>query len=187
VTGEYFERSEVVSRRRQLAIPGTVPYVPMHPSMPDSEEYILPPATASRYYLPAYAQHILMELPEKEQRETTVKIYRLEHRSLTAASFIGIAAPGRRAGDPYKPGDPYHPTTFLPYFLGEFGFVQDSNDPDHKRMKVELIDPKDPMLYWLVPVVGDIGGTGSIDPKRKDYTDYFSVHAGAEFDWSTLR
>jgi hypothetical protein len=181
MTSEIFERSEVANRRRQLAIRGTEPYIPLHPNIADAEEYILPQPIVSRYYLPAYAEHLLMELPEADRKKTTVKIYRLEHRTLSVGSFVGFATPSRR------PGDPYHPTTYLPFFLGEFKFVPDRNDPLHKPMKVELLDPKDPMLYWLVPIIGEVGGSASVDPNRKEYTDYLSVHAGQQFDWSTLR
>jgi hypothetical protein len=37
--------------------------------------------------------------------------------------------------------DPYLPTRYLPYFQGEF-------DPEGN-----LLDPKDPFLYWYVPMV----------------------------------
>ena len=104
-----------------------------------------------------------------------MKLYRVEHRTLTVGAYIGLVNPGKR------PGDPYHPTTYWPYFMGEFGFVPVPNKPGEWR--VELLDPQEPMLYWLVPIIGDPG----TDPNRKDYIDYLSVHAGREFDWSLLR
>ena len=64
--------------------------------------------------------------------------------------------------------DPYHPTTYKPFFLGEF-------DRDGK-----LVNPQDPMLYWLVPIVSKPPTPGTDD---KNYIDYMSKHAGYVYDW----
>jgi hypothetical protein len=80
-----------------------------------------------------------------------------------------------------RPGDPYHPTTYRPMFLGEFGFVKDPATPDQPA-RVELLNPQEPLLYWLVPVIPH--------PERaapNDYDDLMSKHAGLPFDWSQLR
>ena len=65
--------------------------------------------------------------------------------------------------------DPFHPTTYRPYYLGTY-------DAEGK-----LLDPEDPMLYWLVPVLPRAGGTSPID--GLDYDDYLSKHAGFKVEW----
>ena len=64
--------------------------------------------------------------------------------------------------------EPYHPTTYKPFFLGEF-------DRDG-----HLVNPQDPMLYWLVPILYRQPTPGSDD---KDYVDYMSKHAGYDYEW----
>ena len=84
--------------------------------------------------------------------------------------------------------DPYHPTTYRPYFLGEFGFRPDPDDP--VKTRIELLNPQEPMLYWLVPVLPRPEGAPR-DPDGKDYVDFLSQHAGVprgrEFPWDQLR
>ena len=177
MNAETFEKSEIRARRMALSVPGSNPHIPMHVREPDYLEYKMPDTIGVRYLLPSYAQHILMDLPEQDRGRTTIKIYRVEHRTLDVGSFVGISNYGR------KPGDPYYPTTYYPYFLGEFGFVKDPQDP--KKVRIELLDPQEPMLYWLIPIQERPGGVPG-DPK-KDFIDYFSVHAGRDFEWSLLR
>ncbi len=177
MNAETFEKSEIRARRLQLSYSGSVPQIPMSPSEADYLEYRMPDQNVARYLLPSYAQHILMDLPEQDRGRTTVKIYRIEHRTLNVGQFIGISNYGRR------PGDPYYPTTYYPYFLGEFGFKK---DPATGRTRIELLDPQEPMLYWLVPIIERPGGVPG-DPSKRDFIDYLSIHAGREFDWSQLR
>lgn len=168
---EMFEKHEVGERRRMLNVRGSEPYYPMHPGVADAMEYRLPTPDITRYVLPSYAQHLILEhTPNADAAaKTTIKIYRIEHRTLSVGEFVGFNNPGR------KPGDPYHPTTYWPYFVGEF----DAHG--------NLLDPKEPMLYWLVPIIPRVDGPLAADPNRKDYVDYMSKHAGLEFDWSQLR
>ena len=176
MTYESFEKSEVRLRRHQLTVAGSNPTIPLHPGMLPLAQYRMPASHITHQMLPSYAQHILMDLPEDVAKRTTVKIYRVEHRTLNVGAFIGISNFNQRKGDPY------YPTTYYPYFFGEYGFRKDAAG----ETRVELLDSKEPMLYWLVPVVEQPGGVPG-DPNKKDYIDYFSVHAGSEFDWSQLR
>jgi len=171
---ESFEKSEGRFRRQQLTLQGNNPYIPWHPNFLPLYQYRVPHPRVTRYVLPSYAQHILMNLSEKEQGRSTVKLYRVEHRTLNVEGYLGVVSK--------RPGDPYYPTTYLPYYYGEYGFRKDAAG----ETRVDLLDPQEPMLYWIVPVVERPGGTPG-DPNRKDYEDYFSVHAGREFDWSQLR
>ena len=67
---------------------------------------------------------------------------------------------------------PYNPTLYLPYFQGEFD--------GHGR----LVDPTDPLLYWLVPITNDRQLPASKAEYRQAggfsryFTDYASRHAG---------
>lgn len=157
-----FEKAEMEERRKRLATPGSDPYYPLV----GEGDYRLPTPDITRYAIPAYARHLLLEnTPSKEAAErTTVRIYRLEHRTLGVNEFTGKLMPDG------KPTDPYHPTTYRPFYLGEFDALG------------RLVDPQDPMLYWVVPVVPKVPGAD-----KKDYTDYLSAHAGLEFDWGQLR
>jgi hypothetical protein len=168
-----FEQSEVSDAREQRTYPGADPRIPMHPDEAPFLQYRLPTPDIMRYLLPSYAQHLIMEHapvqdvadPDEQDRvrkKTTVKIYRIEHRTLNVEEF-------RRGVSPY------HPTTYKPYFLGEFNVFG------------ELVDPHDSMLYWLVPIIGRPTGPAPGDPDRKDYDDHLSAHAGYKFDWSQLR
>jgi hypothetical protein len=156
--------------------------IPYHPTDPQLIQYRLPNSDISRYVLPSYASHVIVwHTPDKETAaKTTVKVYRLEHRDLTADRLA--------AGDP-----PYHPGTYRPFFLGEF----DAHG--------NLTDPREVFLYWMLPIIPtqsqplpDFEG----NPFKKNYYDYLSVHAldmspeevlkanvddGKVFNWSQLR
>ena len=162
-----FERAELLDRRRLLTTPGSEPYYPLGTVDPDGLEYRLPDAAVRRFLLPSYARHLIVEeTPDQEAaKRTTVKLYRLEHRTLTVGELTGKTMPGG------KRLPPYHPSTYRPFFLGEFDALG------------RLVDPQEPMLYWILPVVN----RPTPGPTGKDYTDYLSAHAGREFEWDRLR
>ncbi|MBN9519087.1 hypothetical protein J0H58_11305 [bacterium] len=174
-----FEKTEVRARRYRLTVPGSDTFYPLHPAEPEFLQYRLPTPEVHRFLLPSYAQYLILEhtpTPEAAAR-TTLKVYRLEHRTLSVEAMIGVANAGGR------PGGPYHPVTYRPYFLGEYRLT--SEDPANPRKpRVELVDPQADMLYWLLPVLPNPTPGG---PDKKDYIDYLSIHAGHAFDWSTLR
>jgi hypothetical protein len=179
-TAATFEKTEVRSRRYRLTLPGSDPYYPLHPTEPEFLQYRLPTPEVARFLLPSYAQHLILEhtATAEAAAKTTMKVYRLEHRTLSVEAMIGVGNPGGRRGDPY------HPVTYRPYFLGEFRLT--SEDPANPRKpRVELVDPQADMLYWLIPILPNPAPGGG--PDKKDYVDYMSVHAGHAFDWSQLR
>lgn len=159
------EQSDVMVRRRRLAerLPGEAFY-PYHPSDPIYTQYRMPRQDVMRYVLPSYAQHVLLDhTPDAESAgKTTVKIYRLEHETLSVEEFRDRNA------------DPYHPATYRPFFLGEYKFDRDPTDPTGKRSRITLVDPQEKMLYWQIPVVYRVGAT---DPTKKNYLDFMSAHA----------
>ena len=64
---------------------------------------------------------------------------------------------------------------FRIYFLGDY-------TPDGK-----LIDPQDPMLYWIIPVTMKPGKHPLNDPRPEHFDDYLTEHSGFIFDWRNLR
>jgi hypothetical protein len=172
-----FEQTEMSARRGRVA-----DQYPLHPTEPNVLQYRVPSPEVARFLLPSYAQHLILEntpTPEAAAR-TTILMYRLEHQTLGVMEFTGKGTADGR------PGDPYHPVTYRPYFLGEFELVsEDPTNPGASR--VRLRNPQEPMLYWLLPVLPRPGGPAPGDPAKKDYVDYMAKHAGLEFDWSQLR
>lgn len=154
VLPEMFEKHEVKNRRVSETT------IPFHPGEPIYLQYRLPNPDILRFLLPSYAQHVILtNTPDPETAaKTTVKIYRVEHRLLGAPEFI-------------KGMNPYHPTTYKPYFVGEFDVYGN------------LLNPQEPMLYWLVPVIP----RPTPDEKGRTYLDFLSEHAGLEFEWGQLR
>lgn len=188
--GDQFEKSEVWLRRFNRSS-GTQPGdIPFHPLDSISRgQYRLPNPDVIRYLLPSYASHVILEhTPDKETAaRTTVKVYRLEHRTLSVEEFIPVGE-FRRRMPPGQTPDPYHPATYRPYFLGEFD------------ARGNLINPQEDFLYWMIPVLPRAPGPN--DPVKKTYDDYLSVHAlemsieevrradeseGRVFNWSQLR
>jgi hypothetical protein len=177
----YFEKAELLGRRSQVPIP-----------FPQANEerilqYRMPQPEVFRYVIPSYASHVILEntATEDEARHTTVKMYRLEHGTMSAEEFVN---PRKARG---VVSDPYHPSTYRPYFLGEF------------NARGDLLNPQEPMLYWLVPIFPRPGGAQG-NPNKREFIDYLSIHAldalnlsvdevddpkvrSSVFDWNQLR
>ena len=155
-TPQTAEKAEATDLRQKAAfgLRGKEP-IPLAPDyvMPVVNQYRVPQAHITRYVLPSYAKHLAVELTGPGRRVLSTKVYRLEHHIVRTPVFA-------------RGGDPFHPTTYHPYYLGEY-------DADGR-----LTDPQDPMLYWYVPVVTRPGGPAP--GKRQDFDDYLSRHAGYE-------
>jgi hypothetical protein len=102
---------------------------------PSPEEY-REPTIYSKKLMESYARHVARHYHSEKNPSVpvvSIKIYRVTHKIL----------------EPYQMGAgfaPDHPTTYLPFFMGEF-------DRDG-----HLKHPDDPFLYWYVPII----------PLRKD-------------------
>ena len=162
-----FEVNEISKRRQEVAgLLGGLPNYPKIPLAPAEFEplnlqYRPPRPDITRYLLPSYANHILLAESTPDRKATSVKIYRLEHRVTPPWALV-------------EKRNPHHPTTFRPYYLGEF-------EANPTTGKVELIDSQDPLLYWLVPILPKLASPS--DPEGKDFEDYMSKHAGYTYDW----
>ena len=138
-----YEVPEVAQRRQKAAgLLGGIPDYPRIPLAPEefapySGQYLVPRPDISRYLLPSYANHILETESTPKRKAVSVKMYRLEHTITQPYQFSKLNM------------NPHHPTTYRPYYLGEFGVNPATG-------KVELLDPQDPLLYWLVPILPKI-------------------------------
>ena len=159
------EKSLSEQRRRAatagVGVPEPIPFAPME-VVPLPAQYRVPLPHITRYLLPSYSKHLAAELSGPGRVVTSVKLYRLEHEIILPSALVGVTEnPAVR-----KPLDPYHPTGYRPYYYGEYA-------PNGT-----LLDPEDPMLYWVVPVLTKAG-----DPSQEGITDYLSKHAGYEVEW----
>ena len=146
----------------QMAGYKAIPY-PSELYEPRGRWYQHPQPDASRYVLPSYAKHLATEYATPGRRVTNVKLYRAEHRIVSTQFFVKTKC------------DPYHPTLYRVHFLGDYAA--------DGRLK----DPRDPMLYWLVPVTLRKPDTPLDDYRPEQIDDYLSLHAGHVFDWRSLR
>jgi hypothetical protein len=149
-----YEGAEIRQRRLQMPIP-------MHPGDEQEIQYQLPNAEVVRYIIPSYASHVILEhTPDaKTAARTTVRVYRIQHNTMPVEEFVNARK---------RPGmitDPYHPTWYRPYFLGEFNAVG------------TLLNPQEPMLYWLVPILPRPGGVPPGSTTKREFLDYLSFHA----------
>lgn len=160
-----FESLDVYKRRQNVAVvpvPGMTEPIPFLNSESAAIQYKVPQANITRYLLPSYARHLAALYSEPGRKVVSLKIYRVEHRIVPPNEFA--------AGT-----NPYHPLTYRPYYYGEYL-------PDGT-----LVNPQDPMLYWLLPIMPRPGGASPTDPDPKDYVDFMSKHAGYELDWRRMR
>jgi hypothetical protein len=150
----FFEKMELIARREQMR---------EYPLPQSYEERILqyrmPQPEVSRFVIPSYASHVILEntADADEAARTTVKMYRLEHGTMSVEDFINARK------YPNAITSPYHPSTYRPYFLGEF------------NARGDMIDPQEPLLYWLVPVVPRAIAPG--ETNKPNFVDYMSIHA----------
>ncbi|MBL8794315.1 MAG: hypothetical protein JNM56_10455 [Planctomycetia bacterium] len=127
---------DIVKQRRITA--GQLHDIPLlnhfrldYPDLPAWTVQYRPPMEASRNLVSDYARHIAAKYPSEKDPNaevTAVKVYRVVHRMLEP----------REMADPENA--PNDPTTYWPYFQGEF------------TKNGDLKDPNDPFLYWLIPI-----------------------------------
>jgi hypothetical protein len=126
--------------------------VPYHPGFTPADQFRHPDAS-TRMLLSSYARHVLQDQhpTDPEAKPARVKIYRVVHRFLDA----------KQMGEDE---DPLDPRLYLPWFVGEY-------DTDGN-----LVDPNDPFLYWLLPMMPDANEPGVVNA-------YAYLHAGDEDSW----
>jgi hypothetical protein len=107
----------------------------MHPTMQYRE-----PLPYSKKMIASYARHVARNYPSEKDSGAEVKsvaVYRVVHRILLPGEFVQDRVV---KGEAVKAPD--YPTTYLPFFLGEF-------DKDGNLLKAD----EDPFLYWIIPIL----------------------------------
>jgi hypothetical protein len=141
--------------------------IPMYPNVILQRQF-QEPQPYSKLMLRCYARYAARTFPSETDPEATVegiKIYRVIHNMLVGPEM---------AAGKLRPDDP---TTYLPYFQGEFD--RDGN----------LKNPHDPFLYWIIPIIREpkpggipnpfLPGEAKEAPDFEDLElkDYTKVHA----------
>lgn len=164
---EYFQQ-RLDARMRAGAF--SDPPIPLMPGVPANMQYRLP-AEHSKRMIESYVRHVATAPEYRHPEDPTIgikriKFYRVVHKILHPHEFA-------------EGNDPLDPTSYLPYFQGEF-------DGEGK-----LVNPEDPFLYWLIPIyreeltVPDQGnrsafrsGADSTPEKDRPLRNYLDIHAG---------
>jgi hypothetical protein len=124
------------------------------------------PMPYSKHMIRAYARYAARNYPHEqypEKKVVAVKVYRVIHQILIPTGLLECE----------KPDDLYNPTTYQPFYVGEFD--SDGN----------MLDPEDPFLYWVIPIVAvprepqghfrvNVPPQGKVDLEIRDYLE---VHA----------
>jgi hypothetical protein len=116
------------------------------------------PDENARMFLASYARHVASRYGSGRPGVgvKSIKAYLTQHRLLDQSQYANEKV------------DPYDKATYLPFFVGEY----DANG--------SLINPFDPMLYWIVPILKlpkYDPQTGSPLPNQYDYKNYMVPHA----------
>lgn len=161
------ERAQVNRRRQDVAL-GALPGVKRIEHPPSNYEvefrwYAQPQADVTRFLLPSFTKHLAVEFTSPGFKVVNVKLYRAEHRIVTTQYFVTQKL------------SPFHPTLYRVYFLGDY------------TSEGQLVDPQDPMLYWLIPILPRGGKLKLDEPGPEQFKDLLTEHAGYEFPWSQLR
>jgi hypothetical protein len=150
----------MVEEQRQRA--AELEGIPFHPSVPLVQQYRRP-YPVSKQNLQSYARYIARTVKhprDPDRKPVSVKIYRVQHNILSAMEINAGVKPDSR-------------TTYYAFFQGEF------------TPQGDLINPNDPFLYWLIPILpaarSDGGGpaAGRSRPAEEEdqVTDYVERHA----------
>ncbi|MFO0807194.1 MAG: hypothetical protein U0746_01070 [Gemmataceae bacterium] len=146
---------EVVQRRMSMAA-----VYPQHPEAMLVQQYRMPDEN-SRQFLSSYVRHVAatygtgrVDADGKPVEVKSIKVYLVQHRMLSQKQYSDASI------------DPYAKWTYLPFFIGDF----DSNG--------KLLDPLDPMLYWIVPILRDPSATGV--GGAETVHNYVELHAGSD-------
>ncbi len=142
---------EVVQRRMSMAA-----VYPLHPEAGMPQQYRMPDENA-RQFLASYVRHIAdtygtgrIGSDQQPVPVKSIKVYLVQHRMMDQRQYS-------------RHVDPYAKWTYLPFFLGDF-------EPSGK-----LIDPTDPMLYWIVPILREEKPGG-----KAEVRNYVELHAGSD-------
>jgi len=136
--------------------------IPHHPQLTESQEYRAPTNEFRRLVLPSYARHLIHANQVSDLEVESILLYRVDHRIVLPGSISqGFSV--------------FDPSWYVPVFYGEFDAAG------------ILLDAKEPMLYWVVPILyrGVTPAMGELKPGKlldfdmSDYADFVQIHAGS--------
>jgi hypothetical protein len=148
-------------------------------NLPRTFEY-REPVPYAKQLLKSYARYVLSHYPCEDDPDLSpkkVKIYRVIH-AIPDQSQVAL-------GSNFNA---YDPTTYLPYYQGEFDTTGKLLDgPEYKDGVI--VKRGDPFLYWLIPIKHELkegyqprqGPDGKFlppGPNDMRLADYLKVHAG---------
>jgi hypothetical protein len=122
--------------------------IPFHPNVPIANQYAAP-RPEIRQALSSFVRHVYFTTRPKQAdwKLRHVKVYRVVH----------LVPTGQLATAYLDGADPTDPEFYRPYYLGEYG------------SDGRLVNSKDPLLYWLMPV---------FRARQGEIHDYARRHAG---------
>ena len=156
---------QLISRRRLEA--GLVTGIKLDQDLSTEAQYREPSKIALRW-IQAYARHVARTYKHKTRPElavTGVRVYLVTHIILNAKEV----AEGR---------DPYDPTTYRPYYQGEF----DINGEPKNTIAADGVS--DPFLYWLIPIVHQSSESAPTStpgkPPAGPLVNYLALHTSSK-------
>jgi hypothetical protein len=162
------EQQQAYARRQRAANEGFIP----RKGWRDEAERRVPNELVTRHILPSFARHLATAYARPGKEVKSIKIYRTLHMIIDLVQFHGYDPGDGRTATP--PMSPYNPSTYFPYFQGEF------------TAKGDLVDSTEPLLYWLVPILPDPAHPAPLDRDEyrkaggfnRYFTEFVSKHAG---------
>lgn len=125
--------------------------IPLDPYRPATNQFV-PLTDLSQSLMSSYVRHVAKSSPRAEDPSdpvVSIKAYRVTQSILTPDEVV-------------REVSPIDMTTYLPIYCGEF-------DAQGK-----LLDPNDPLLYWLIPIYRDFQGGRPTDV----VLNYFEYQSG---------
>jgi hypothetical protein len=140
-------------------------HIPKHTDSALEAQYRMPIEMIRRDLLPCYSRFLALHHAKEGAEVTGIRLYRVEHQIIAPKQYAHGA-------------NPYDPITYMPYYLGKYD--KDGN----------LTDADDPMLYWLVPIIGKPKASAPPDLSRPalearefyDTHDFVKQHAGSNHE-----
>jgi hypothetical protein len=148
---------DVTQRRMALAN-----HIPLHPDRLPAMQYRLPGDGVRKQLLPSYVRYMARANAESNRTIVGIKVYRVEHWIITPGMF-------------QKGQSPFDPALLLPYYQGDY------------TADGALKDARDPLLYWLIPIVripnspedADKMRTKGFHKGKSHIVNYVATHAGS--------
>jgi hypothetical protein len=148
---------ELALKRRFLR-----PDIPMHPELPWGMQFRLT-SDHSQRLVRSYARYVAQGYGGPANVRS-VMVYRVEHRMLGPKEFV-------------KGDDPFDPSTYWPYYLGEYEPKPTPDDPGNFELKAADA----PLRFWLIPIIREprAAGPGKAGAEYT-YRNWLEYHAGSD-------